>query len=326
MDLPGRQVDPHLPLARRGPRFHELPGRAPLGPSRPSAEGRRRQAARIPRSRCKRYGVHSVVPRAPLPYHELSTGSALHLHRKDAMYALRTKYLASAFLDIQSLSYSQKNIDGIRAALLSSDFTPAPLSEPGPGGVVQRMGFLIPQTGWVVAIRLARIDVVVQPTTLDRDLPDLATFCASARQYLTGVLAYLGRGCHRLALVQEGLLKEMGEPEKSRIARRLLKLPSRYSRSEPFEWDWRVVCRQQHEIGGQNEQTNEIAIVKRRSGKLGENNFDRIAVDLDINTSPVDERERFGESGIHEFIDQARGWHADLETELSCFLETDESA
>ena len=124
---------------------------------------------------------------------------------------------------------------------------------------------------------------------------------------------------HRLALVQEGFLREMSEAELTGAATQLLRFPKTFQPA-PFEWDWRCVQRVPRTFAGLAEETNAVAIVKRVAGTfLDDGNsipFDRIRVDIDLNTSPHNETPRFTQAHVQAFYNDATGWHAQLSEEL----------
>jgi hypothetical protein len=170
-----------------------------------------------------------------------------------------------------------------------------------------------------------RFDVSKHPVLPDiKDLGVFSDFCNFSFPILISVMNYFQRRGHRLAGVQEGLLREMADDEMNGILKRSFRLPSTFSDHLPFEWDWRMASHVERPVNKLREQTNTIVTIKRMLGRFtghqGGSTFDRIRVDLDINTSPDTVTARFGKAEVRAFFENVSSWHAELGNEISAFI------
>lgn len=128
---------------------------------------------------------------------------------------------------------------------------------------------------------------------------------------------------HRLAVVQEGYLGSMPDNLMQAAAGRLLRYPRSFDPA-PFEWDWRCAQVVPRRFAGRLEATNTLATVKRHSGTMIDDaesmEFDRIRVDLDINTVPKNATPRFAPPDVKAYYLASVEWHADLSREMESFI------
>lgn len=95
-----------------------------------------------------------------------------------------------------------------------------------------------------------------------------------------------------------------------------------------MEWDWRSASIIEREFSGNTEPTNTITTIKRVqfqtaevvADTFSETPSDRIRVDFDINTVPLNVVARFGEQQIHGFFDQSPIWHNKLSADVFAFV------
>jgi hypothetical protein len=165
---------------------------------------------------------------------------------------------------------------------------------------------------WQVDLPGPSLDVAYQPR--GTQVVDFAEFCRRCAAFYLAILTRTNVRSNRLALVQEGLLGPMSDDALVGAARRLLRLPPPFTEHEPFEWDWRCASTVNQRIGGDIEPTNTIATVKRVTGtRQGSNDvFDRIRVDIDVNTPPSRAELRFDQASVQGFYNDAGRWHADV--------------
>jgi hypothetical protein len=178
------------------------------------------------------------------------------------------------------------------------------------------------ETGWQLVAGLDSIDLE-QHGGLTRSM-SFPAFLNKAGEVLSFVTSTAKVSAHRVASVSEGFLGEMPEPARDDIARRLLRFPPSFEPA-PYEWDWRCVQRTRRTFAGLSEQTNTIAIAKRMSGQLAAVGgvpvtFDRIRLDVDINTDATDASPRFTAKHVEGYFTNAVGWHEQLDQELTSFL------
>ncbi len=244
------------------------------------------------------------------------------------MYDIRLRYLASVFLDSQNITAESENTREILESLDDDRFISVVAFDSVGGENVQRVGFMAPKEGYLFVLGGKRFDFSLRAKIHRESEEDFSSFCKEASNKLSIILKYFGRKGHRLALVREGLIEEMENKTMDFVASSLLSLPPTFSGQPPFEWDWRAVSLIERYFSKLKEPTNTIITIRRISGKLeeikaGEElDFDRIRVDFDINTSPNNKKERFGDKQVASFFESAEKWHSDLESELTSFLES----
>ena len=243
------------------------------------------------------------------------------------MYGNKIRYLASVFVDADSITSTADNISGLLKALDDENFVPVSLQEQSK----PRMAFATHGGEWQLLLLSNRFDISHHPTMVDgSNLGEFSDFCQSAIAKLKVPLKYFKKTGHRLSAVQEGLLSELPKRKMNEIAMRLLKLPGTYSKSLPFEWDWRTVSLVERSFGGLKEPTNTITTIKRWPGTLAVpsneggqkkiQRLDRIRVEFDINTEPSNVVARFDEPQITDFFKQSASWHKKLSSEIFSFI------
>ena len=244
------------------------------------------------------------------------------------MYDIKLRYLASVYVDADSIKPDAKIVSGLQEAISDEKFIPTQAFEStGPGIVKQRIALHTPNDGWQLVILGKRFNFVLFPITIDgKNLGEFSDFCKEAAKKLSTALKYFGLKAHRVAALKEGLLPEMKNEEMNALCRKIMKLPKTFSENIPFEWDWRSASLIERTFGDCTEKTNTIVTIKRFKGTLsppgGENvDFDRIRVDFDINTSPEESMPRFGEKDVEDFFNSLNDWHKNLEEEISAFLK-----
>jgi hypothetical protein len=246
-----------------------------------------------------------------------------------AAYGAKLRYLASAFVDAQSIVPNMADIGGLLAELSDERLLPTSIQEPSSSGLVSRIGFAAEDGSVVLLLWGNRFDFArLSAVPEGSDLGDFGGFCEEAAVKLTTVLAHFQRQAHRLAAVQEGYLKDMPPDQINEIAGRVLNLPQVYRAHAPVEWDWRAVAHMERPINGLTEPTNTITTIKRAVGRFlrldahtpMQVDLDRIRLDFDINTLPTNLTARFNTEHVRSFFGQAGRWHADLSAEVLTFI------
>ena len=243
------------------------------------------------------------------------------------MYGLRTRYLASVFLEADDITPTKHFISDLMDAFGDEEFVPDMQQELTPLGIKQRIGFRGVDGSKVLTLNGQRFDFIWLPSGLEKgepaELAEFDLFCKEAATKLVISIDYFARKGHRLAAVQEGFLREMPTSVMEEIAQRLLKLPRFYCDSMIFEWDWRVASLVERHVGELTEPTNNITTVRRSTGHLllipgGQplRQIDGIRVDFDINTNPGYSAQRFGDVHLRSFFEQAPAWHGSLSSEV----------
>jgi hypothetical protein len=238
----------------------------------------------------------------------------------------KVRFLASAFLDAASIGPDDAELmTEILTALGDKRFMPIPAFEEIAGRRVPRIAFNTPNDGWRIVLASKRFDVALHPTTRDSaNMGDFKDFLTTASEKLTTLLSFFQRRAHRLVSAQEGLLADFGEQGMNAIAGRLFIFPGHFAKCTPFEWDWRVASVSDRTFGERTEAVNTVFTAKRLRGKViggdvaeeDEPEFDRIRVDVDINTAPTNKRERFESTDVADFLTESNTWHAEIATDF----------
>lgn len=232
-------------------------------------------------------------------------------------YALPIRYLARAFYQAPPSLTGSKTLLVVAKALGVEDLDVQPTQQLSlaTGAVVARMSLSSPDQTWRVVGHGESIDVSYLPTLDEPHAVSLARFVETSKEILS-VTADLSAPAHRLACTTEGLLRELSEAEMETISSRLISIPNTFQ--APWEWDWRCVNTVVRRFADLEEPTNTIATVKRASGVLvSQEPFDRIRVDLDINTTPKNTEARFRGTDTTSFFDEWRVWYQQLSDSVS---------
>jgi hypothetical protein len=231
-------------------------------------------------------------------------------------YQQPTRYLARAWLDVAPISPNEAVLNDMRALLGRADLSMAIAMD----GTVQRLA-LLDNTGLQIVLPGESFDVIrvpiVAPDGSDVPMMPFPEFAAEAGAIFAAFArSRPDRLARRLALVQEGLL-ESPPVLIDQLPGRLFHVPEPFRTHPPFEWDWRLATRVERNVGGVREPTNTIVAIKRASGILTRGGgtatpFDRIRLDVDINTAPDNATARFRVTDIEAFFRACTDWHAEV--------------
>lgn len=247
------------------------------------------------------------------------------------MYGFRIRFLASVFVDAESITATAENVTGLLQALQDKAFIPVNVQEMSSTSPVplSRIGFATSDGGCQFTLLGKRFDFARVATVPDgSNIGDFAMFCQEAIPKLTTALNYFQRRAHRLAAVQEGFLPDMAKTEMDNVAERLFSFPPVYAANRPFEWDWRMASLVERSFGGLKELTNTLTTIKRFAGvilkrdgeQMTELSIDRIRVDFDINTLPTNIIARFDDFHLADFFKQSISWHDKLSTKIFPYI------
>ena len=247
----------------------------------------------------------------------------------DTLYSTKLRYLASAFVDAQSIVANTADMATLLTKIDDERLLPGSVQELSSTGTMPRIAFSAPDDTLQLVLLGSRFDYSRLATDPEgSDLGEFSAFCQDAAAKLTIALAHFQRKAHRLAAIQEGYLRELDSAQVNHVLNRLLNLPEVYREHLPAEWDWRAIARIERGISDLVEPTNTITTIRRTVGRYihlgGESpvqvDVDRIRVDFDINTLPTATSARFATNHVHSFFDQATSWHADLSSEVLSFI------
>lgn len=234
-------------------------------------------------------------------------------------YALRLRYLARAFVDAQGLTLTQADQAQLLASLNLQDGVVIPAAEFVGPELITRAGFTSAPLDMKIVVRGDSIDVMQGGgREAEGTAEAFLAFNELSATLLGTIASFIGRVPHRLASVQEGLLAEMPREQLERVADSFLRVPRSLQDPKPFEWNYRTAWRRSLPFDDLEEEVNEILQVRRLSGVLhsqqGPSTFDRIRVDLDVNTVPLNTRGRFDNGRIRAFFTSCLQSHARMAT------------
>ncbi len=235
------------------------------------------------------------------------------------MYDLPLRYIVRIFTHGGGVDIG--HVSRLAKALAGSDMLLGTVHQldTGAGLTMNRMQLTSADKRWTVHLPAPSIDVAYMPIVTDAagNLP-FDRVIAKATEFAVGFLRAHEAQAARLAVAQEGLLPEMGEEAMRGWANRLFRFTRTFSEQPPFEWTWRCVAKVERTFGAVSEPTNTILGVKRVRGNLRESGlkFDRIQVDVDINTMSEVASLRFEPSVVEAFLTKIPEWHAGLYADL----------
>ena len=152
------------------------------------------------------------------------------------MYASKIRYLASVFVDADSIVPSPTHALEFLKTLGNDKFFPGIVNELSPTGPSPRLSFRTSDNSLRLNLLGKRFDFALTAKEGEGDdLGEFSKFCEEAKYILALALSFFQRKAHRLAAVQEGFLKQMDSKEKDEIALRILNLPEFYKQVLPFE-------------------------------------------------------------------------------------------
>lgn len=255
------------------------------------------------------------------------------------MFDAQVRYLATAFVDAESVRPNSEDIAKFISEFNFAEFVSVAVQEPSLAGQSRRIGFVSSDGSWQIFLLGQRFNVArLSSDPTGGDLGDFTEFCQTANKTLQFVLRHFGRRSHRLAAVQEGVMKNKSEEEIRAIAEKLLKLPEIFKKNPLSEWDWRCVGRTKHDVGGIEESFNEIVTIKRINVLKTESTEISIGVgtlpltqvpsmtplirlDLDINTTPENTSARFQDERMDDFFEKVITWHNELKNQISHLID-----
>ena len=247
------------------------------------------------------------------------------------MYSLKLRYLGSVFLDAASVTPTPERTHGLSEALNDDQLSLVQAAETVGDEQVSRIAFSNSNMSLRLVISSQRIDFSAHPTVDDgSNMGTFGEFCDLAATKLRAVLSYLDRRAHRVAAVQEGLVGNLDTKDLEDIGARALNLPAVLSAHSPFEWDWRTAVRVERTFADLTEITNTIVSMKRATGTITKHredisDFDGLRVDLDINTSPDNNSDRFTGDHAAQFFASAIEWHESLAHGVADWLGLDQT-
>jgi hypothetical protein len=244
------------------------------------------------------------------------------------MIDYKLKYQAVIFLNASDIQANSKNIGVLMNEFLDKELIPNTFQE------FSSLLPLIPQNRfqltsqnneWIIRIGSMRIDFERNPTDLKGgNLGELVDFCNEAKVAFERILNKYPRKANRVALVTRFLLEELPDARLQTIYSKLFNSPKLYTDNKPFEWNWRSVSKLQKNIDHLTEDFNFITQINRMTAEFRNekavNTIDRIELNFDINSLPLNVENRYGTAEINQFFDNVCVWNTELIDELIEFI------
>jgi len=245
------------------------------------------------------------------------------------VFGIKSRYLASVFVDADEIVPSGDLWKELIDLLEDEELQPNTLQEPTPVGKKPRISFKNSDGSIILVLTGQRFDFARRIVSEESmDLGDFAAFCAEASSKLSVLVRHFKKEGSRLAAAQEGFLREMTNEEMVEIASRLFKFPKFYEESSPFEWDWRLASLAQRAVAGSVEETNNITTLRRAASHLlvfpngaEIKQINGIRLDLDINTTGLNDTARFLSQHIESFFSDVVQWHDELSKEIMSLIK-----
>jgi len=245
-------------------------------------------------------------------------------------YTAKVRYLASVFVDARRAVATSRDVVALLGVLGDDRLLPTTMHEITQTGTMPRIAFNSADERVLLALTSTRFDYAVQSLSPDGDdLGSFAAFCKEAEERLTTALSHFRLRGHRLATVQEGYLDATSLEQIEHVMSRLLNRPPLYQESVPSEWNWRANTMVRRKISTQNEDTNLITSIYRVRGNavrvangaaVEQVEIDRVRMDIDINTVPTNNAQRFGKPHVRGFFSHSPKWHDEVATDVLNFI------
>lgn len=185
------------------------------------------------------------------------------------MYDTQLRYLAVAFVDAESVRPNREDINELLSVFPDLQLVPAAVQESPLLGQERRIGFVSEDGAWQIVLLGKQFNVArVAKLPVGEKLGEFSSFCQQANAILKWALNRFERRPHRLAAIQEGILKQKSEDEIDVISKCLLILPDAFKKRPLDEWDWRASTKVSHRVSDRDELLNTIATIKRYNGLI----------------------------------------------------------
>ena len=243
------------------------------------------------------------------------------------MVDVKMKYQATIFGDIENIEPTPDTIKTVIDLFIDKELIPTTAYElaasVGAAMVVPRARLALADSNgeWTITFLSNRINI--EKRGIERhgeNLGELNEFCSEAVGLFERITTKFGKKANRIALITDFLLEEMSEETFSTVYSKLFKTPKFYGDNPPFEWNWKVVSNQQITLKNLSETLNMITSINRGTGKLQVKNeikpFDRVRLQIDINTTPDNRDHRFDSNHTDSFYSQVVELHDRLFNEV----------
>jgi hypothetical protein len=216
-------------------------------------------------------------------------------------------YQMSYFADLEDYVPSADVIPPLLDAFRDEGFLPTNFVEIKNGKPYTRLRLAPPNNEWFVDFDLQRISVVKNPTEpWGENLGTIQDFVTDASDFVTRILGIHTVPGTRLALVTKNLLNITGPDKLNAAYTHLFNPLPYYLEAFPHEWQSRSVTRVVELLDDREEKVNVITTLARIRGRFGspdgEEEFDRISIEFDINTYQKIKEPRFTDASLGSFL------------------------
>lgn len=239
------------------------------------------------------------------------------------MLASKKRFLASAFVDADSIHPTSQDISELLKLLKDDQLLPIQANEQSISGNIPRIGFQSPDGKRRFLLLGKRFDFSYHSNKEEgKDIGSFVEFCQEAFLKLKIAMEYFNRNSHRLAAIQEGYITELTKEKLDIIAKTLVNKPPVFSDDILFEWDWRCASLIERFFSGIKELTNTIITIRKRptSGLIEQSQLGSIRIDIDINTTHYNTKSRFGVNEVQGFLELAPSWLQKLDEDINSFM------
>lgn len=237
------------------------------------------------------------------------------------------KYQGSVFVNAKDISPTPKNITKLVNVFEDKAFIPNTFHEiskedPQPQACLRLSSS---NNEWNIHFGMKRIDIAKHPIDPKGDnLGTLEEFTTETIGFFKRIDDTYNKKANRIALIANYLFKEMSTDKLSGVYSKLFQYVPFYKDTEPFEWTWRSASETQREINNAEEDLNVVTIITRSKGEmtiLGEiKPFDRIQMNIDINTSPKNQEYRYEFTHVESFFEDATKLHNKILSEIGRYI------
>ena len=239
------------------------------------------------------------------------------------MIAVPRKYMASYFGNFSDVQPSAETIPIFLKMFADIGLLPTTFTEIGlpASGPKIRLRLASPDNLWIIDFATLRVSITKNQTkSFNQELGTPEDFAHDACDFLSRILADFPKKGNRLSLVTEGFMDEMTE-DRLQKAYTLITVPFEFYKGNiPVNWMSRAVARVMVDLCDSKEKLNVICQIGRVQGEIplisGIHSFDRINVNLDINTYQGNTDTRFDLRSVKPFSDIALRIRNDLVSQI----------
>ncbi|NMC99081.1 MAG: hypothetical protein GYA62_05110 [Bacteroidales bacterium] len=230
----------------------------------------------------------------------------------------KLRYLTSFFTNAIDIEPNQETMQNLINRFKTEGLLPTFFQElTNNGKFLKRLLLISPNNEKIIRFATKRIDFEKLATENNGLNPgEIKDFCEEAINLFDSVSSLFNKKSNRLSLVTTYLFKDLNETQVKQIHDKLFKTPNFFTQNDSTEWNWRNVAHKPVSINGRNEMINYILSINFVTGQENIDNtfidFKGINMDIDINTSPINEEYRFSKDDLVDFYTNVHKWQKEL--------------